>query len=263
MTSFNGRLVPPSFTITTLTTTQEGLNNEIAIVSDNITRTRSRIVQSPERIKRRIVSLGDSAIEDKRTVAMLEAKGRDLQAKIGVLLGIEKVRLPHIVQWNSAPLAFLGLQDVRGCVEQLQSIEKEVAMLETSEKELADLKDHLDNKKIEKSELSLKQEVGVLITPFLRYNHVFPYQRVHKQFSNAQDKLDRAQRHAEEKRLTSQKTIEKLQKEYDEMAIERKENDKEVEVLRGEAEEIETKVCNALSSLTIFSHEMSCRWRNM
>ena len=52
-------------------------------------------------------------------------------------------------------------------MEQLQSVEKEVGMLEASERELADLKDHLDNKKIEKSELNLKQEVGRLHPFFL------------------------------------------------------------------------------------------------
>jgi kinetochore protein Nuf2 len=37
--------------------------------------------------------MGETAIEDKRTVAMLETKSRDLQAKISALLNIEKVRL--------------------------------------------------------------------------------------------------------------------------------------------------------------------------
>jgi len=152
--------------------------------------------------------MGETAIEDKRTVAMLETKSRDLQAKISALLNIEK--------------------DVRGCVEQLQTVEKEIHSLESSQKELADLKDHMDGKKIERSELNLKHE------------------RVQKQLSNAHDKLERAHRHAEEKRIASQKTIERLQKEYDEMAVERKENDKEVEELRGEAEEVEAKMADHL-----------------
>jgi kinetochore protein Nuf2 len=50
-------------------------------------------------------------------------------------------------------------QDIRSCVEQLQTIEKEVLSLETSQKELADLKDQLDDKKIERSELKMKQDV--------------------------------------------------------------------------------------------------------
>lgn len=65
---------------------------------------------------------------------------------------------------------------------------------------------------------------------------------MHKQLSNAQEKLERAQRHAEDKRLASQQTIERLQREYEEMAVERRDNDKQVEELRAEADEIERKV---------------------
>jgi predicted RNase H-like nuclease (RuvC/YqgF family) len=72
------------------------------------------------------------------------------------------------------------------------------------------------------------------------------YQRVQKQLSNAQEKLERAQKHAEDRKVASQKTIDRLQREYDEMAIERRENDKQVEELRGEANELETKVGAAL-----------------
>lgn len=67
-------------------------------------------------------------------------------------------------------------------------------------------------------------------------------QRVANQLSNASEKLERAQRHAEDKKLTSQKTIDRLQREYDEMALERRDNDKQMEELRSESLEIETKV---------------------
>lgn len=49
---------------------------------------------------------------------------------------------------------------MRGCIEQLQTVEKEVRSLQVSRKELADLKDHLDDKNIERSELKLRYEVG-------------------------------------------------------------------------------------------------------
>ena len=50
-------------------------------------------------------------------------------------------------------------KDIRSCVEQLQTIEKEVLLLETSQKQLGDLKDHMDDKKIERNELQMKQDV--------------------------------------------------------------------------------------------------------
>lgn len=67
-------------------------------------------------------------------------------------------------------------------------------------------------------------------------------QRVEKQLSNAREKLERAQRHAEDKKMASQRTIDRLQREYDEMAIERRDNDKQMEELRAEADEVETNV---------------------
>lgn len=44
-------------------------------------------------------------------------------------------------------------------MEQLQAIEKEVQQLDGSKKELSDLKDQLNEKKGERSELLLKREV--------------------------------------------------------------------------------------------------------
>lgn len=63
-----------------------------------------------------------------------------------------------------------------------------------------------------------------------------------KQLYNAQEKLDRAQKHGEDKRLASQQTIERLQREYEEMALERRDNDKQMEELRKEADDVVAKV---------------------
>ncbi|KAG1804244.1 Nuf2 family-domain-containing protein [Suillus subaureus] len=186
----------------------ETVNSESALLMDNNSRTRSRIVQSPERIRRNIMTMGSTAIEDKKAVALHEAKARDLQAKISALVNIEK--------------------DVRSCIEQLQTTEKEVQLLEASQKELAELKDSLEYKKVERGELQKKTE------------------RVHKQLGNAQEKLERAQRHAEEKRQASQQTVERLQRDYEKMDVERRENDKQVEELRMEAGDIETKMAEHL-----------------
>ncbi|PCH34940.1 hypothetical protein WOLCODRAFT_141390 [Wolfiporia cocos MD-104 SS10] len=183
---------------------KEGVNRETLLITEQIGRTRSRVVQSPDRIRRNIVTMSATAAEDKRTLVTNEAKIRDLQTKIAALLNIEK--------------------DVRSCVEQLQTYEKEMQALDAAQKELADIRDHLDLKKSERTELLLKRE------------------RVFKQLSNAQEKFDRAQRHAEDKRLASQQALERLQREYEEMAVERRENDKQVEELRREADEVERKM---------------------
>lgn len=64
------------------------------------------------------------------------------------------------------------------------------------------------------------------------------------------EKLERAQRHAEDRRLASQQQIERLQAEYQEMANERRENDRQVEELRAEADELE-RLVGPLLSLTL------------
>ncbi|PCH38744.1 hypothetical protein WOLCODRAFT_149687 [Wolfiporia cocos MD-104 SS10] len=181
----------------------EGVNRETLLIAEQIGPTRSRVVQSPNRIRRNIVTMFATASEDKRTLAMNEAKIRDLQAKIAALLNIEKA--------------------VRECVEQLKMYEKETRALDAAQKELGNLRDHLDLKKSERTELLLKRD------------------RVFKQLSNAQEKLDQAQRHVEDKRLASQRALEQLQREY-EMAVERREDDKQVEELRREVDKIERKM---------------------
>lgn len=118
---------------------QEGVNRETLLITEQIGRTRSRVVQSPDRIRRNIVTMSATAAEDKRTLATNEAKIRDLQTKIAALLNIEK--------------------DVRWCVEQLQTYEKEMQTLDAAQKELADIRDHLDLTKSERTELLLKREV--------------------------------------------------------------------------------------------------------
>ncbi|KAI0798117.1 Nuf2 family-domain-containing protein [Abortiporus biennis] len=183
---------------------KETLQAEAEQFNDGISRVRSRIVQSPERIRRNIITMGSTASEDKKTLNMHEAKIRDLQTRMAVLQNIEK--------------------DVRSCIEQLQTIEKEVSLLEVSKKTLADFRDQLSEKKGEVSELLLKRE------------------RVNKQLSNAQEKLERAQRHAEDRRIASQQTVERLQREYEEMAVERRDNDRQVEEMRAEADDVERKM---------------------
>ena len=54
-------------------------------------------------------------------------------------------------------------QDVRSCVEQLQTIEKEMRTLDTAQKELADIRDQLERKKSDKSGLVNQREVGVFL----------------------------------------------------------------------------------------------------
>ncbi|SJL04389.1 uncharacterized protein ARMOST_07755 [Armillaria ostoyae] len=198
---------------------REALNDELESVSESVNRTRSRVVQSPERIKRTISTMSTSANEDKKIVVMQENKAKELQAKFNALHNIERASY-------SLDTEFRYL------------LEKEERLLQESHKELGGLRDDLEGKKIELSELRLKRE------------------RVEKQLSNAHEKLERAQRHAEEKKLASQRTIDRLQKEINDMAVERRDNDKQVEQLRLEAEEVERKMAEHLRASQLEINEL-------
>jgi len=67
-----------------------------------------------------------------------------------------------------------------------------------------------------------------------------------KQLANAREKIDRAQQHIEDKRIANQQAIDRLEKEYQNMAIERRDTDKHNEELRAEADEIERKMADHL-----------------
>lgn len=69
------------------------------------------------------------------------------------------------------------------------------------------------------------------------------------QLANAKVKLDRAQKHAEDKKQSSQATIERLQREYEEMVVERRENDKQIEEVRNEGNLLEEKVKKDLTQV--------------
>ncbi|TFK50121.1 hypothetical protein OE88DRAFT_1631818 [Heliocybe sulcata] len=174
---------------------------KLSVVVESISHKRSRIVQSPERLKRSIASMRATAAEEKQTLASNEAKIRDLKNKISIIQGIDK--------------------DIRSCVEQLQDVQKKVNHLETTQKELSELREHLTKQRIAKSDLERK------------------YERMRQQLANAEEKLERTQHQAEEKRATSQRMIEELKLDYEKMAAERRENDKQMEELRAQADAIE------------------------
>ncbi|KAF5355279.1 hypothetical protein D9758_006087 [Tetrapyrgos nigripes] len=188
----------------------EAMNKELETVSDGNRRLRGRIVQSPERVKRTITTMSTTVIDDKKAMTQSEAKARDLTVKINALHKIE--------------------EDVRSCVEQLRVVEKEKRQLEESNHELADLRDQFEDKTIERSELQLKHE------------------RVQLQLQNAKLKLEQAQKRAEEKKAASQRTIERLQSEYEQMAIERRDNDQEVQKIQTQADEIEANMAEHLKT---------------
>ena len=119
---------------------------------------------------------------------------------------------------------------------------REVHSLQDTLQSLNDTKVQLEDRSIERSELMSKHEVSISMNTPMVCSRRSLVQRVHKQVTNAHEKLERAQKHAEDRKQTNEKTILKLKAEYEKMAIERRDNDKQLEELRMEATNIQTKV---------------------
>ena len=71
--------------------TQKGLDTQAAIAADSVSRVRSRVVQSPERKRRNISTMRDSAAEDKKVQMSLLERQRELRVKVAALKNIAKV----------------------------------------------------------------------------------------------------------------------------------------------------------------------------
>lgn len=76
---------------------QAGIQDEIKVALDTNSRTKARIVQSPERLKRIISTMGDNVVEERRNIAANEAKARALRFKLDNLATYEQVGLLIIV----------------------------------------------------------------------------------------------------------------------------------------------------------------------
>lgn len=76
-----------------------------------------------------------------------------------------------------------------------------------------------------------------------------PPQRSRRQLDKAEDKLNRMRRLATEQQRKAEEDIKRLTKEYAEMSEERRDNDRQVEELKQEADEIERKVRDSFRGL--------------
>ncbi|KZO95238.1 hypothetical protein CALVIDRAFT_555915 [Calocera viscosa TUFC12733] len=171
---------------------------------------KSRIVQSPERLKRTIVDMGNHAAQERQQLAQLEAKARELQ-----------VRLEHLVMLE---------QDVRGCNEVLQQVEQELVRLDEADRRLDQVRAEMEKKSTESRELETNNE------------------QLNRQLMNAQEKLTRAINTAQEKRRGAQAKMDMLREEYEEIAHEREEKEKLMVGKRREVEVLEGRIAEHLAT---------------
>ncbi|KAF8266011.1 Nuf2 family-domain-containing protein [Lactarius quietus] len=182
---------------------KKGLDSSTANAADGVTSVRSRVVQSPERKRRNISSMRDSATEDKKMHVALLERQRELRVKVAALKNIAK--------------------DVKMCVEVLQTMQKETDALEEAERSLLDTQDCLDKQKDDLKLDKIKAE-----NVKLRLHH-------------ALERVERAKQTIEDRRASSLKAIQQLEKDYIVMGKERSEADKRIAERRAQAETCSAK----------------------
>ncbi|KDQ18130.1 hypothetical protein BOTBODRAFT_551037 [Botryobasidium botryosum FD-172 SS1] len=146
---------------------------------------------------------------ERSSLAANEAKSRALQAKLDHLAILE--------------------QDIRSIHELLGNINVEQAKLEEAIRSLEEFRNFMESKTIESRELTTKSE------------------QLDRQIANAQERLERAQRHGHDKREASRQKIERLKAQYEEIALERHEKEKEQVSLKREIENTEQKISDFIA----------------
>ena len=70
---------------------KENLGKDIALVTSQVNATRSRIVQSPDRIRKYISEMSLQARDERAAIAAAEAKSREIKVKLDALSVFEQV----------------------------------------------------------------------------------------------------------------------------------------------------------------------------
>ncbi|TPX67273.1 hypothetical protein SpCBS45565_g03982 [Spizellomyces sp. 'palustris'] len=139
-------------------------------------RLKSRIVQSPEKLKASISEMNNSLQSDKATIGATEKKARELQNKIDMMSLVE--------------------QDIVTCLKLMDECEVERQKAETALKKVSTDKENIDKKHAEIRELDINEE------------------QLKRQLNSAKDKLARLEKHQSVKNDAISSKLEKLKEEY-------------------------------------------------
>ena len=103
--------------------------HDVTTATGQAAHARSRLVQSPDRIKRHIVDMSTAAANEKASLASYQRKARELGNRIEVIAGLE--------------------MDLRGLIELEKGIDEQRGKVVEAKRALSSLKEKLDAKKIE------------------------------------------------------------------------------------------------------------------
>ncbi|TPX61932.1 hypothetical protein PhCBS80983_g00851 [Powellomyces hirtus] len=175
---------------TALTSSVEGFKREKNELSEALSKTqmtimnlkqdcvrlRSRIVQSPEKLKASISEMNSTLNSDKTAVALTEKRARELQAKIDMMSSVE--------------------QDIRGCLKLMEECEVEKKRAETATAKVQVDKENIDKRRSDFRELDFREE------------------QLKRQLNGANDKIARLEKHQTVKNSAMFAKLDKLKEEF-------------------------------------------------
>ncbi|WRT70674.1 uncharacterized protein IL334_007672 [Kwoniella shivajii] len=179
-------------------------------VQQQILSAKSRLVQSPDRIKRQISEMTYTLSNEKGKLSSFQLKARELSNRLEVISSLE--------------------MDLKGLIDLQKSIEEQKQKVEEAKRTESNLKSKTELKEMELKNLQSK------------------YQQLEKQLSNAKDKLGRQQEMMSDMQDKGLKKIEQLKAEYKVRTKERGVWQKQRDVLLAEQRELENEMANFIST---------------
>lgn len=178
--------------------------NDVNQLNLAISAARSRLVQSPDRIKKHINEMSYNVATDKATLANFQRKARELTSRLEIIGGLET--------------------DLKGLIDLSKGIEYQRSKVEEAKRALLALRAKLDGKDIESQSLITRTE------------------QLQRQIQNTMDRHARSETNVLEMREKSGIKMKNLRKEYDALSKQRTVVMRERDVLVNEQKEIEAEM---------------------
>jgi kinetochore protein Nuf2 len=178
--------------------------HEVSQLNLSISSARSRLVQSPDRIKKHISEMQRNVNNDKTTLANFQRKGRELSGRMEIIGGLET--------------------DLKGLIDMSRGIEEQRLKVEDAKRALMALRTKLDSKDIESQTLITRTE------------------QLQRQVQNAMDRHARSEASVLEMREKTGTRMINLKKEYDALSKQRTVVQRERDLLMNEQKELEDEM---------------------
>lgn len=179
---------------------QTGRVNDLNQLNVQISSARSRLVQSPDRIKKHISEMSHGVSADKNTLGTFQRKARELGKRVEIFHSLE--------------------MDLKGLIDLEKGIEDQRAKVEEARRSMLTLRARLEGKNIESQGLTTKLS------------------QLERQLINAADRQKRSEDMTKEVRERADAKMEALKEEYVERRKERNQWDKQKEALQSELNEL-------------------------